>query len=177
MLNQARIIQNDTPLAQVHPGLTPTSYPKRVRLASPFEEEAIWAMCQELHAENGIFHLSEKKVRGVLSRAFRQEGGILSVIGPPEALEGMIYLQITSMWYSEDPCLEELYTFVRPQFRKSRNAVELLHFAKWSSESSNLPLFIGVISNEQTERKVQLYQRQFSRPAGNFFLYNYGKAQ
>ena len=130
--------------------------------------------CRELHAENGIFSLSEDKVRGILRRAFNRQGGILGVIGKPGQLEAMIYMQMTSMWYTEDPCLEELYTFVRPQFRRSRNAIDLLHFSKWAAESSKLPLFIGVISNEQTERKVQLYQRQFDKPAGSFFLYNYG---
>jgi hypothetical protein len=47
-----------------------------------------------------------------------------------------------------------------------------LHFAKWASEESGYPLFIGVISNEHTQRKVQLYQRQFSDPVGNFFLFD-----
>jgi len=150
-----------------------THYPKRVRIAAPFEEEAIMAMCRDLHSENGIFKLSESKVRGILQHAFQRKGGILGVIGPPDHLEAMIYMQMTSMWYTEDPCLEELYTYVCPEFRRSRNAVDLLHFSKWAAETSGLPLFIGVISNEQTERKVQLYQRQFSRPAGNFFLFNY----
>ena len=130
-------------------------------------------LCRELHAENGIFGLSEDKVRGILRRAFTHQGGILGVIGTPGVIEAMIYIQMTSMWYTDDPCLEELYTFVRPKSRQSRDAVDLLHFSKWAAETSGLPLFIGVISNQQTERKVQLYQRQFSRPAGNFFLYNY----
>lgn len=150
-----------------------THYPARVRIATAFEEEAIMSLCRELHAENGIFSLAEHKVRALLHHAFNKTGGILGVIGPPEKLEGMIYMQMTSMWYTDDPCLEELYTYVTPEFRKSRNAIDLLHFSKWAAETSNLPLFIGVISNEQTERKVQLYQRQFSRPAGNFFLFNY----
>lgn len=131
-------------------------------------------MCRELHAENGIFTLAEDKVRNLLRRAFDRQGGILGVIGPPGHLEGMIYLLMSSMWYSNDPCWEELYTYVRPLYRKSRNAIDLLHFSKWASEESNFPLFIGVISNEQTERKVQLYQRQFDKPVGNFFLFNYG---
>ena len=129
-------------------------------------------MCRELHAENGIFNLSEKKVRELLHRAFGRKGGILGVIGSPGQLEGMIYLLMSSMWYTDDPCWEELYTFVRPAYRRSRNAVDLLHFSKWAAEESGYPLFIGVISNKQTERKVQLYQRQFSQPAGNFFLFD-----
>lgn len=160
-------------MTRVEPGSTSTPYPMQVRLAASYEEEAVMEMCRELHAENGIFSLAEEKVRALLQRAFNQQGGFLGVIGPPNKLEGMIYLQATAMWYTEDPCLEELYTFVRPEFRRSKNAVYLLHFSKWCAESSKLPLFIGVISNEQTERKVQLYERQFAKPAGCFFLYNY----
>jgi hypothetical protein len=151
-----------------------TNYPTRVRIADSLEEESIMGLCRELHAENGIFKLDEDKVRKLLRRAFDRQGGFLGVIGPVSQLEGMIYMQVTTMWYTDEPCLEELYTFVRPQFRRSRNAIDLLHFSKWCAETSNMPLFIGVISNEQTERKVQLYQRQFDKPAGNFFLYNYG---
>jgi hypothetical protein len=150
-----------------------TPRPQRVRIADPSEEDSVMELCRELHADNGIFTMSEDKVRGLLRRAFSRQGGILGVLGPPGKLEGMIYLLMSSMWYSDDPCWEELYTYVRPQFRRSRNAIDLLHFSKWASEESGFPLFIGVISNNRTERKVQLYQRQFSHPAGNFFLYNY----
>lgn len=171
-MHQQALITKTTPLVQVTPGPTTTPYPDAVRLPSASEEEAVMQMCRELHAENGIFSLAEHKVRSLLQRAFNQQGGFLGVIGRPDNLEGMIYLQVTSMWYTDDPCLEELYTFVRSDYRRSKNAVYLLHFSKWCAETTKLPLFIGVISNEQTERKVQLYQRQFSRPAGNFFLYD-----
>jgi hypothetical protein len=150
-----------------------TQRPQRVRIADPSEEGSVMAMCRELHTENGIFNMSDNKVRGLLQRAFKREGGMLAVVGPPGRLEGMIYLLMSTMWYSDDPCWEELYTYVRPQFRRSRNAVELLHFAKWAAEQSGFPLFIGVISNKQTHRKIQLYQRQFDEPVGNFFLFNY----
>ena len=31
---------------------------------------------------------------------------------------------------------------------------------------------IGVLSNHRTEAKVRLYERQFGKPSGAFFLYN-----
>ena len=78
---------------------------------------------------------------------------------------------VTTPWYSEEANLEELFIFVKPEHRKTKNAIELMNFAKWCSETSNLPLFIGVISNERTQGKVRLYKRQFSEPVGSFFVY------
>ena len=147
-------------------------YSGKVRIVGAADEEEIMALLRGLHAENGIFHLDEDKVRTMLQRAFNREGGILGAIGPSGAIEGLIYMLVSTFWYSEQPHLEELFTYVSPEHRKSRNAVELMHFAKWCSDQSGFPLLIGIISNERTAGKVRLYQRQFSNPAGNFFLYN-----
>ena len=146
-------------------------YPTRVRIVGSEEEDDAMKLCRELWEENGVFPLDEDKVRGMLRRAFRREGGILGAIGAPGALEGLIYMLVSSHWYSSRAHLEELFLYVRPEYRKTRNAIELMHFAKWCSEQTGFPLIIGVFSNERTEGKVRLYQRQFSKPAGNYFLY------
>ena len=148
------------------------SYPGRVRIAERHDEDEVMALCRDLHIENGLFNLDESKVRGILKRAFDKEGGILGAIGPSGHIEGMIYMQVSTFWYTSQPCLEELFMYVAPQYRKTRNAIELMHFSKWCSEQSGFPLLIGVISNERTEGKVRLYQRQFDKPLGNFFLYS-----
>ena len=128
-------------------------------------------LCRQLHDENGLLKMNEDKVRKQLRHAFDRKGGILGVIGEPGRLEAMIYMLVSGMWYSDDPILEELFAYVAPAYRKSRNAVELLHFAKWCSDESGFPLLIGILSNKDTEGKVKLYQRKFDRPAGNFFIY------
>ena len=147
------------------------SYPGRVRIVGQEDEEEVMGLCRDLHDENGIFTLDENKVRAMLRRAFTRDGGILGAIGPSGSIEGLIYMLVSTFWYSEQPHLEELFMYVAPQFRKTRNAIELMHFAKWCSEQSGFPLIIGVISNERTEGKVRLYQRQFDKPLGNFFFY------
>ena len=45
---------------------------------------------------------------------------------------------------------------------------------RWSGIDDDLgiPLIIGVLSNQRTEAKIRLYERQFGAPAGAFFLYN-----
>jgi hypothetical protein len=150
---------------------TEIDYPQRVRIANAGDEEEIMALCRDLHNENGLFKMDDNKVRGMLRRAFNREGGILGAIGAPGAIEALIYILIGEFWYSTQPHLEELFTYVAPQYRKSKNATDLLRFSKWCVETTGLPLVIGVLSNKRTEGKVRLYERQFSKPAGNFFFY------
>lgn len=147
------------------------TYPGRVRIATKEDEEELMELSRELHKENGIFTLNEDKVRMMLRRAFNREGGILGVIGASGAVEGMIYMLVSTFWYSDDPHLEELYAYTRPQFRKTKDTIELLSFARWCSDQSGFPLLIGILSNERTAAKVRLYQRHLDSPVGSFFLY------
>ena len=149
-------------------------YPGRVRIADKGDEEEVMSLCRELHRENGLFEMNENKVRAMLHKAFGRQGGILGAIGVAGKIEGIIYMLLSSFWYSDDPHWEELLVYIRPEHRKSKNAVELISFAKWCSDSSGIPLVIGIISNERTAGKVRLYQRQFDKPIGNFFLYGKG---
>lgn len=134
-------------------------YQGRVRIVGEDEEENVMELCHSLHQENGMFLMNDDKVRTMLARAFDQQGGILAGIGPKGKLEGLMYLLLSSFWYSNDPQWEELFLYVTPEHRKSRNAVELLKFAKWCADDSGFPLFIGVLSSKTTERKELLYER------------------
>jgi hypothetical protein len=147
------------------------SYPGRVRIADKSDEEELMSLCRQLHAENGLFTLNEDKVRATLHSAFNREGGILGVIGDAGKIESMILMIVGYFWYSDEPHLEELYAFTSPPFRKTKNSVELIEFAKWASDVSGFPLVIGVMSNERTAAKVRLYQRKLQAPIGNFFWY------
>jgi hypothetical protein len=147
------------------------SYPGRVRIADRKDEDELMEMCRQLHRENGLFTLNEDKVRAMLHRAFNREGGIMGVIGEPRNIEGMIYMLVSTFWYSDEPHLEELHSYVRMDCRKTNNAIELIDFAKWCSDTSGMPLVIGILSNKRTAAKVRLYQRQLKQPIGNFFWY------
>jgi hypothetical protein len=75
-------------------------------------------------------------------------------------------------WYTKEPHLEELWAFVRPEFRKSRNAQALVEFAKALAVELKRPLLIGVLSSHRTEQKVRMYRRKLGAPKGAYFLYN-----
>ena len=77
------------------------------------------------------------------------------------------------MWYSDNPVLEEKAIFIHPDFRSAKGgrARQLCEFSKQVADSLGIPLIIGVLSNHRTEAKVRLYERQFGKPSGAFFLY------
>lgn len=116
--------------------------------------------------------MDDTKVREMLARAFDRKGGILAGVGAPGKLEGLLYIFLTSFWYSEEPYWEELFLYVSPEHRKSKNAVDLINFGKWCVEETGFPLFIGILSNHSTERKEVFYKRQLhTEGAGHFFVY------
>lgn len=132
-------------------------------------------LLRELYSENAIFKIDEDCVRAYLRRAFNNDSAMIGVIGAPGHIEGALYLVIGQFWYSKQHHLEEFFNYVRPEHRRSKHAQKLLEWAKGLSDET-LPLVIGVISNKRTEAKIKLYERQFGRPAGAFFVFNRGKA-
>lgn len=144
----------------------------RVRKATPDDFVGIMDMCHQLYAENGAVGVDWMLVQNAVIQAINGEQASMGVIGAHDALEGMIYLRISHMWYSADVILEELFNFVAEPYRRSKNAQALLEFARSSADKLECPLLIGVISNTKTESKVKLYSRYLGAPAGAFFLYN-----
>ena len=143
----------------------------RVRKAVPDDAPELMDICRELHAENGLFSMNEQRVSMMLQKAFRNEGALIGALGPTGAIEGAIFMLISQYWYTDDWCLEELFNYVRPQYRRSSNAKELIGFGKRCSDELGIPLVIGVISNERTKAKVGLYQRQLADPVGAYFVH------
>lgn len=149
-----------------------SNYQGRCRIIQRNEEANVMQLCRQLHDENGMFKMDDEKVRQMLNRAFDKQGGILAGIGPIGKLEGLLYILLSSFWYTNDHHFEELFLYVTPEHRKSRNAVELLKFAKWCTDQTDYPLFIGILSDASTERKELFYERQLPEDVkGKFFMY------
>lgn len=142
-----------------------------VRLAEPDDADAIFGLVKMLHDENGLFSLSEAKVRQYIQRYYDRKGAIIGVIGDRGALQGSIYLAIDEPYYSDEFQITEAWNIVHPDYRKSDHAKSLITFAKSCSDEIGIPLMIGIISNHRTEAKVRLYERQLEK-AGAFFVYN-----
>ena len=160
-------------LATVTPLKTITEVLPVVRLAVEADIPALIAMGKKLHRENGIMPFSETRARDMAIVAARGGGRLTAgVIGPVGAPEAVIVLTVGQYYYSDLPHLEELFVYVQPEFRASNRAKALLNFAKNSAKALGVPLLIGVLSNRRTKEKIRLYERQFGKPAGAYWLYN-----
>lgn len=152
--------------------VTPQQAASRVRTATAADEPEILRLLHLMHQEGGLLPLDEAHARAMFARAFNRRGGIIGVIGPPDAIEGMIYLLLTRFWYTGADHLEELFNYVRPDCRKSGHAGTLISFAKTCADEIGIPLAIGVLTNHRMVEKVRLYRRYLGAPAGAFFVYN-----
>jgi len=141
-----------------------------VRKATITDRAQILEMCEENHRDNGQFSLSMPKVEAMVDKAFSGGGAIIGVVGDKQ-IEGMLLLLISQFWYTSDWCLEEILNFVRPQFRRSTHAKDMISFGRRCSDELGIPLVIGVVSNERTKAKMELYRRQLGEPCGGYFLY------
>lgn len=143
-----------------------------VRLARPQDEDAIFELLIVMHEENGLFEMDEDAVRNMLRHVVDNQNGVIGVIGGKSGIEAAICLTIDKLWYAKTWCLNDVFNFVAPQYRRSTRAKSLINFAKKYSDEIGIPLFMGIVSNVRTEAKIKLLERQM-RKAGAFFIYNY----
>jgi len=143
------------------------------RVAQPDDEDGIMVLARMIHEEIGMFDLNEDKVRDTIRPMLHKHHGIIGVIGKKDELEAMILLRVANNWYSDTPFLEEMSVFVRPDYRNATvsRVQKMIEFAKKAADGLGLPLMIGVLSNQRTNAKVELYEKHFGDPAGAFFIY------
>lgn len=129
-------------------------------------------MCRALHEENGLFPLSEAKIRDLLGKYYARKGAIVGVIGPTGAIEATTCLLISDNYYTEVWHLAELWNHVGEAYRHSRNAEALIRFGMKCADEIGLTFITGIITNNRVAGKVRLYRQVLGYPAGAFFVYN-----
>ena len=145
-----------------------------VRIATPEDMDEIMKLAMAASEENGFLNPNPVKLAAEIWPALHQDNGICAVIGAPGGrIEGLVLLRIGTMWYSDNLVVEEKAIFIYPEFRSAKGgrAKKLCEFSKKVADTLGIPLIIGVLSNNRTEAKVRMYERQFGKPSGAFFLY------
>jgi GNAT superfamily N-acetyltransferase len=145
-----------------------------VRVGTSEDVHDIMALALSACEENGFVNPNPSKLLAEIWHGLTLENGVVGVIGEPGKPEGAVLLRIGAMWYSDNQVLEEKAIFIHPEYRSAKGgrARRLCEFSKQVAEALGIPLIIGVLSNHRTEAKVRLYERQFGKPSGAFFLYN-----
>jgi GNAT superfamily N-acetyltransferase len=146
-----------------------------IRLGVPEDVHDVMELALSACDENGFVHPNPEKLLAEIWPALNYDRGLVGLIGPEgQKPEGAVLLRIGNMWYSDQEVLEEKAIFIHPDFRSAKGgrARRLCEFSKQVADEFGLPLIIGVLSNHRTEAKIKLYERQFGKPSGAFFLYN-----
>ena len=152
--------------------------------ATPEHEDAIFRVLCSLHDENAVCPMVPEKVKQEIecaTRGSKDEPAIIGLIlGEDKSIEGIVWLTLQPLWYSDWYFLVERLLFVVPEHRRSTHAKRLAQFAKWCSDtmSANLngpegsqkeiPLIIGIMTFKSLEPKMRLYQRQFKQIGATF---------
>ena len=156
-----------------------TTTPSVVRKATPFDAPEIWRLFLQTHRENGLFSLAPQKVTNFMDRALHPERipltdtgprAQIGVIGPQGRLEAVVFVLLSSFWYSEEIHLEELLVYVDPECRGSNHAKSCIGWMKGLADELQVPLLTGIISKDRTASKIRLYDRFLPR-IGAFYFY------
>jgi hypothetical protein len=146
-----------------------------IRIGTPADLDDMMDIAMNASDENGFVKPSVNKMLHEIYAALHRDHGLMGIIGiPGSRAEGAVLLRVGTMWYSDDPVIEEKAIFIREEFRaaKGGRARRLCRFSRFVADGMNIPLIIGVLSNHRTEGKVRMYQREFGPPSGAFFLHN-----
>lgn len=152
--------------------MTDFSACKDVRLAEPGDLPATLELMKLACREDAQHEMDEENVLRMVMRHYNKQGAMLAVIGEPGSPVAYCLSILDQIWYAAPGTMQllELSLFVHPDHRRSDYAKQLMQFMKKASEGLSLDLTIGVFSNERTQAKIRLYQRQF-KTVGAYFMY------
>lgn len=148
--------------------------PVTVRLGVPADRDQLRMLAKMLWADNGIVDYDDDLLEQMLDAALSGgKGAFFGVIGPVGGtIEGMVYLTLSSFPWTRKAHLEEVMSFVHPEYRGPDRINALISFSKRCVEGTEIPLIMGLFTNIRLAGKVHLYRKQFGYPAGAVFAYN-----
>lgn len=146
----------------------------KIRLGTTADMDEVMQLAIMAAKENGVMNASQLLLAKTIWPKLELQYGLIGCIGKKGGqIEGMVVLQIGTLHYTEEPCIEELVLFVHPDHRaaKGGRATKLCEFSKSVADKLGLKLVIGVFSSVSTQQKVKLYERVLGSPAGSYWIY------
>jgi hypothetical protein len=144
-----------------------------VRIGNETDVDGMMALALAACDENGLTNPNPLKLLSEIWAGLTRNHGIVGIIGEPgQQFEAALLMRVESLWYSDEPSLVERAIFVHPDYRNAKGgrARKLCEFAKSAASVLELPLVIGILSSQRTESKVRLYERQFGKPSGAYWI-------
>jgi hypothetical protein len=140
---------------------------------APADVDGLIATLRLMHGENGLFALTEDKLRRLIVGSFDPANGMtIGVIGQPDNIEASIGIGLSQVYYSEDWHVGDFWNYVRSDCRKTDHSKKLVEFAKSFAGRMRMKLITGVVAFHRTDAKIELYRRLVGPMAGALFLYD-----
>jgi hypothetical protein len=147
----------------------------KIRLGTTADMDEVMQLAIMAAKENGVMNASQLLLAKTIWPKLELQHGLIGCIGKPGGkIEGMVVLQIGTLHYTEEPCIEELVLFCHPDYRNAKGgrATKLCEFSKSVADKIGLKLVIGVFSSINTQQKVKLYERVLGPAAGCYWIYD-----
>lgn len=145
-----------------------TALPKEVTLATPADFDEMFDFILHGYRESAIYSLAPHKVGAWLLMALSRDHAMVGIIRGPKGIEAAIALYLATFWYTEDVFLEEVFNFVKPEYRRTKHWMRLIDFAKWSAEGLRVPLHMGILTTSRLAGKERLYKRKLTKVGASF---------
>lgn len=145
--------------------------PVDLRLGVPFDEDPLMLLLDEMLGEEAVDPVDEPKLRLTLRGLLNRRGGVVGVMRGENGIEGTIGLALEQVFYSSAYRLSKLWLYVPPAHRQSTHAKTMILFSKMYSDRLGVPLISEEIFWPNTERRIELIERQMPS-LGRLFLYN-----
>jgi hypothetical protein len=136
-----------------------------IRYAVRDDFTPLWPLLMDMHREQGLFSLNKEKAARTLGEAI-DEGRVLVAISGG-VVTGTFAWVITTLYYSNDRFLADLWLYVKPEHRRSMTAVRLRNAMKADARQRGLPLMAGTLGKKLNGSK--LFGKDFGK-VGEFFL-------
>lgn len=151
--------------------------PEGVRIAHQADEPALYAILIDLYKDNFLgFAKSDNRVWDTIQHCCRGGGGVAAVIEADGRIVASTGIVFSSMWYSDDPYLSELWLFVHPAYRKFGYAERLADFCYFYRDQFRhhvtgraLPLITSVTSHHRLSAKMRWWSR-WAKLVGGIFV-------
>lgn len=151
--------------------------PQGVRIAVQADEQRLYDVLQDLYRENFLgFTRSDAKVWAHIRHCCRAGGGVAGIVEQDGRIVATVGIVFSTMWYSEDPYLSELWLFVHPDYRREGHADRLVDFCRFyrdqcrsSVNGRALPLITSVTSHTRLKAKMRWWQK-WSALVGAIFV-------
>ncbi len=142
----------------------------RLKLCDAADLPALLDLAREGHAEGTVFlPFDAEKVAWWALRTIAKHL-LIGVETETGELAGAVALDDEPPRYSSAQSLWDIGFYVRPEYRRSRAAVLLRDAAVAIAADMGLPLFLGVSSGTDLDRKGKFFTRAGFQPIGAVYL-------